>query len=87
MDWFYYYELYWYFDTEKKFAKGITYGVSWADAMNHLVEHYGENEISEITHFIPIGNGGNCIEIDEIKDDIDYSKKKLKETEEQNNGN
>lgn len=66
---YYYYELSYYIDCTKFKAKGITYGVSWAEVMSNIVECYGENDIDEIYCLKPIGNGGSCIEIKEMQED------------------
>lgn len=68
MTFYYYYELSYYIDGTAFEAKGITYGVSWAEVMQNLVEYYGENDISEIHCLKSIGEGGSCIEISDMEE-------------------
>ena len=70
MIFYYYYELSYFIDGAKFEAKGITYGNSWAEVMQNLVEYYGENEISEICCLRTIGEGGTCIEVNEVQEII-----------------
>ena len=68
MNFYYYYELVYYIDDTVSKAKGITYGNSWAEVMQNLVEYYGENDIDEIHCLKAIGDGGSCIEIKEMQE-------------------
>ena len=71
MNFYYYYELIYYNDDDTvSKAKGITYGNSQAEVMQNLVEYYGENEISEIRCLKSIGEGGTCIEVNEMQEII-----------------
>lgn len=70
MNFYYYYELIYSFDGTASKVKGVTYGNSWAEVMQNLVEHYGENDISGICCLRPIGEGGTCIEVNEIQEII-----------------
>lgn len=67
---FYYYKVKFFVDLEEHIADGFTYGASWADAISHLVDYYGENELIEIIHFAILGEGGPCIEIEDIYNDM-----------------
>ena len=68
MIFYYYYELSYYIDDTKFKARGITYGVSWAEVMSNIVECYGENDIDKICCLKVIGDGGSCIEIKEMQE-------------------
>lgn len=70
MNFYYYYELNYYIDGTIFKGKGITYGNSWAEVMQNLVEYYGENDICEICCLRSMGEGGTCIEVDEIQEII-----------------
>jgi hypothetical protein len=67
VNFYYYYELIYSFDGTVSKTKGVTYGNSWAEVMQNLVEYYGENDICEICYLRPIGEGGTCIEVDEMQ--------------------
>lgn len=68
MIFYYYYELSYFIDGTKFKVKGITYGNSWAEVMSNIVECYGEDDIDEIYRLKSIGDGGSCIEINEMKE-------------------
>lgn len=70
MNFYYYYELIYSFDGTVSKAKGVTYGNSWAEVMQNLVEHYGENDICEIRCLKTIGEGGTCVEVNELQEII-----------------
>lgn len=67
MVFYYYYELSYYIDDTKFKARGITYGVSWAEVMSNIVECYGEDDIDEIYCLKAVGGGGSCFEIKEMQ--------------------
>lgn len=67
MNFYYYYELTYYMDNSVSKAKGITYGNFWIEVMQNLVGYYGENYISEICCLKSIGEGGTCIEVNEMQ--------------------
>ena len=63
MNFFYAYKIEYYADIDKPIiAEGITYGDSWLDVMTHLVEMYGDDEMTEILSLRIIGDGGPCLE-------------------------
>lgn len=70
MNFYYYYELNYYIDDTVFKAKGITYGNSWAEVMQNLVEYYGENDICKICCLKTIGEGGTCVEVNELQEII-----------------
>ena len=67
MNFFYAYKIKYYADTnELKIAEGITYGASWLDVMTHLVEMYGDTEMTKILNLSVLGEGGPCLEKEDI---------------------
>ena len=71
MTFFYTYKISYYYDIDvTKTATGITYGNSWMEAMDNLVQMYGDSQIVKIYSFNIIGDGGPCIEFDELKTEV-----------------
>ena len=71
MNIFYTYKIVYYYDVdEPKTVSGITYGNSWTEAMHNLIQTYGDDQIVEIHSFNIIGDGGPCIEFDELKKEV-----------------
>lgn len=64
---FYRYKLKFCFDGGTPEVAGITYGENWAEVMQHLVDHYGEDDICEITMLEPISDGGFCVDFEELE--------------------
>ena len=62
MIFFYAYKIEFYEDNTPIIAEGLTYGESWLDVMTHLIEMYGDDEITEIFYLRIIGDGGPCLE-------------------------
>lgn len=66
MNYFYYYKVVYYDGNEKIVAEGVTFGENWMEVMHHLVQQYGEDEMTEILHLKILGDGGDCLPFDEI---------------------
>lgn len=63
MNFFYAYKIEYYTDIDEPIiAEGITYGASWLDVMTHLIEMYGDIEITKILNLSVLGEGGSCLE-------------------------
>ena len=71
MNYYYYYEVKFYFDNEICEAQGITHGTSFPEAVSHIGEAYDENAIIAINKMMIINDGGSCVEINEINDNIE----------------
>ena len=67
MIFFYSYKIEFYEDNTPIIAEGLTYGASWLDVMTHLIEIYGDDEITQIFDISILGDGGPCIEREDIK--------------------
>lgn len=67
MIFFYAYKIEFYEDNTPIIAEGLTYGESWLDVMKHLIEIYGDDEITQILDINILGDGGPCIEREDIK--------------------
>lgn len=80
---FYYYKLKYYFDANEQTAEGFTFGNTWKEVMEHLVSYYGENEMVDILSLVVLGEGGNCIELDEINNDLAKKHLTVKKIEEE----
>ena len=67
MNFFYAYKIEYYGDIDGPItAEGITYGASWLDVMTHLVEMYGDTEMTRILNLSVLGEGGPCLEKEDI---------------------
>ena len=63
MNFFYTYKIEYYADVDKPIiAEGITYGASWLDVMAHLIEMYGDTEMTRVLNISVLGEGGSCLE-------------------------
>jgi hypothetical protein len=63
MNFFYAYKVEYYADIDGPIiAEGITYGASWFDVMAHLIEMYGDTEMTRILDLSVLGEGGSCLE-------------------------
>jgi len=72
MNFFYAYKIEYYADIDEPIiAEGITYGASWLDVMTHLIEMYGDIEMTKILNISVLGEGGSCLE----KRDIAFKEK------------
>lgn len=67
MNFFYAYKIEYYADVDKPIiAEGITYGASWLDVMTHLIEMYGDIEITKILNLSVLGEGGSCLKKEDL---------------------
>ena len=67
MNFFYAYKIEYYADIDEPIiAEGITYGVSWLDVMTHLIEMYGDIEMTKILNISVLGDGGSCLEKEDL---------------------
>ena len=67
MNFFYAYKIEYYADTDEPIiAEGITYGASWLDVMTHLIEMYGDIEMTKILNISVLGDGGSCLEKEDL---------------------
>ena len=67
MNFFYAYKIEYYGDIDGPItAEGITYGASWLDVMTHLVEMYGDTEMTRILNLSVLSEGGPCLEKEDI---------------------
>lgn len=68
---FYYYKINYFDDMAEHTTTGITYGSSWADAIKHLTDYYGDANIVELIYFGIFDNGGgDCLEIQDLDEMI-----------------
>lgn len=66
MNFFYSYKIEYYEADKPIIAEGITYGASWLDVMTHLIEWYGDNEMTHIFDINILNEGGSCLEKKDI---------------------
>ena len=78
MNFFYYYEIAYYIESERRIAKGLTYGKSWVDVINHIIEYYGDDEMVEILYMSVIGDGADVVEMADINECIEAHEKEGK---------
>lgn len=80
-NYFYYYKVRFYVDCIEKIADGFTFGKDWNEVISNLTDYYGENEMVEILNLRILGDGGTCIEIEDIDTDLMEIGIKIKEDE------
>ena len=78
MNFFYYYEIVYYIEAERRVAKGLTYGKSWRDVINHIIEYYGDDEMVEILYMSVIDDGADVVEMADIRECIEVHEKESK---------
>ena len=67
---FYYYKVRFYIDCVEQIADGFTFGKDWNEVISNLANYYGEDEMVEILNLRILGDGGTCIEIEDINTDL-----------------
>ena len=76
MNYFWHYKVKWtYKDDELEEEDGLTLGDSYVDAMQSLVECYG-NDLEAVLYLSPIGDGGPCLPFEDMIDVLSESLKK-----------
>lgn len=69
-NYFYYYKVRFYVDCIEQVADGFTFGKSWNEVISNLANYYGEDEMVEILNLRILGDGGACIEVEDINEDL-----------------
>lgn len=69
-NYFYYYKVRFYVDCIEQIADGFTFGKSWNEVISNLANYYGEDEMVEILNLRILGDGGTCIEVEDINEDL-----------------
>jgi hypothetical protein len=69
-NYFYYYKVRFYVDCVEQIADGFTFGKSWTEVISNLANYYGEDEMVEILNLRILGDGGTCIEVEDINEDL-----------------